>query len=250
MSWLRLLGIWVLLGLAVCVQGQRSTVPPAFDVATIRPSDMSRVGGEGSRWERVEHFPTSLTIRNASLSYCIQWAYGVKFHQISGPAWLASERFDIFAKTDVPATESQSRAMLQTLLADRFKLTMHRETKELPVYDLVVGKDGPRLPNAKGEGKSDLRVVDGSFVFQHTSMPEFAGKLSSFVAVDRPVFDKTGLTGVYDFTLTLAARAMLQDDGLSLFSIVQKEVGLRLEPRKRALEILVVDHAEKVPVGN
>jgi uncharacterized protein (TIGR03435 family) len=92
-------------------------------------------------------------------------------------------------------------------------------------------------------------VVDGSFVFEHFTMQEFAERLSSLAAVDRPVFDKTGIPGVYNITLRTAARAMLQDDGLSLFSILQ-ETGLKLAPRKAELEIFVIDHAEKAPVGN
>ena len=222
----------------------------AFDVASVKPSQIARAGGEGSRRERIDRSPGSLTMRNVSISFCIQWAYSVKFYQISGPRWLVDERYDIVAKASGSHDDGQLRLMLQTLLADRFKLKLHREKKELPVYALVVGKDGPKLRPSTADGDSDMQVAAGSFVFQRTSMQDLADRLSDLVGVDRPVIDETGIKGVFDVTLKSAARAALEGDGPSIFTSLREQLGLRLEPRKGRLEILVVDFADKVPTEN
>jgi uncharacterized protein (TIGR03435 family) len=140
--------------------------------------------------------------------------------------------------------------MLQTLLASRFKLALHRENKELSVYALVVAKNGQKLTNAKDEGGPDIRVSDGSFIFQNVSMPDFAEKLSDLRTIDRPVVDRTGIQGVFDITLKSAASAMLEDDGPSVFTLIQDQLGLKLEAKKAPVEILIIDHAEKVPTEN
>ena len=234
---------------AVAAAAAEQDARPVFDVASIRPSAVARSGGEGSGRERVMHSPTSLTLVNAGLSFCIHWAYGVRFYQVSGPGWMTGERYDIQAKTGHPASEEQLRLMLQALLAERFALALHRETKTLPVYELVAGKRAPKLRRARADENSSLRVIDGDFVFEHTSMPEFAEKLSDFAGVDRPVLDKTGIAGTFDFTLRYAARAIVEGDSSYLFPAVENQLGLKLEAHKGPLEILVIDRAER-PGGN
>jgi uncharacterized protein (TIGR03435 family) len=222
---------------------------PAFDVASIKPSVISKAGGEGSWRSSIEHSPDSLTMRNVDLNDCVQWAYGVESYQISGPNSLGAKRYDILAKTADPVPVSQLKLMLQQLLADRFKLALHRDTKKLPVYELIVAKGGPRLPAAKTGGGSeaplDPRVQDGNFVFADTSMMQFAEELSFLKGIDQPVLDQTGIKGIFDITLKGAATAMLQQDGPSLFTLVQEQLGLKLEAQTAPVDVFVIDHVEQ-----
>jgi uncharacterized protein (TIGR03435 family) len=141
--------------------------------------------------------------------------------------------------------------MLQQLLADRFKLTLHRSTKTLPVYALTIAKGGPRLPVANpDEGHHAVetlpRIQDGeSFFFPDSSMAEFAAKLSLLRGVDRPVLDQTGIEGFFDITLKGAAKAILQPDGPSLFTLIPEQLGLKLGATKGPVEMLFIDHAEQ-----
>jgi uncharacterized protein (TIGR03435 family) len=109
-----------------------------FDVASIRPSQAARAGGEGSGRESVTVSPAAVTLRNASLSFCIQWAYSVRFYQISGPEWISRSRYDVIAKPGTPSpSERQLKEMMQALLAERFRLRLHRDTRTIPVYELT-----------------------------------------------------------------------------------------------------------------
>jgi uncharacterized protein (TIGR03435 family) len=229
-----------------------SQSPDTFDVASIKLS----VGapGEGRR-SSITHTPTSLTMRNVHLSDCIMWAYGVELYQISGGDQLGTKEYDILAKTASPAPVSQLRRMLQHLLADRFKLALHPETKPLPVYELTIAKGGPKLPRANTDSE-DHHVVerlphveDGSFVFPDSTLPEFAAKLSLLRGMDRPVVDKTGIAGFFNITLKTAAAALLQENGPSLFTLVPEQLGLKLVPAKAPIDILVIEHAEN-PTAN
>ncbi len=139
-----------------------------FEVASIKPnksgsgeSDGGKVPGpnakEHSR-EKIEVAPGTLNIRNATLAACIRWAYHVKDFQVSGPDWRNSERFDVSAKASEPASEEQLRLTFQKLLANRFKLALHRVSKQLPVFALLVGKDGPKLRESNTEGESVIKT--------------------------------------------------------------------------------------------
>jgi uncharacterized protein (TIGR03435 family) len=178
------------------------------------------------------------------------WAYRLDSYQVSVPSSLDTNSYDILAKAADPVPVTQLRLMLRQLLAERFKLSVHRDTKTLPVYALRVAKGGSKLPPAIA-GADDHHVVeqlprveDGSFVFSETSLAEFAAKLSLLRGMDRPVMDQTGITGYFDITLKGAARAILEN-GTSLFTLVQEQLGLKLIPTKTAVEILIVDHAER-----
>ncbi len=203
---------------------------------------------------------TSVTLRD-----CLAAAYQVKGFQISGPAWLDSEAYDINAKTDAAFTDDQLRSMLQALLAERFKLTFHRDKKELPVFALVVGRDGPKVKAAQAEGAESagpkFQIKTGSLFFPRTSMAGFADYLSRLPAIGRPVVDMTSLPGVYDINLRLVdnpGEAKPEDmkrslvdwrEGSAIFAQIQ-QLGLKLEPQKAPTDVLVIDHVEKTPTEN
>lgn len=228
---------------------------PAFEVASVKPHKPD-VAGENRGRESIDTVPGVLTVRNASLSSCIKWAYLVRDHQISGPAWLNEERYDISAKAAAPAHLNELRRMLRTLLAERFSLQLHREAKELPVYSLVTAKSGPKLHKAEPGGITSMQGENGNFVFRGTSMEQFAEDLSGLTQVDRPVLDRTGISGVFDFSLKFGEdnlemkRALIEGDGPSIFTLIQEQLGLKLEARKDVVEVLVIDRAEKAPSEN
>ena len=224
-----------------------------FEAASIRRDPSWKSGGEGYKRSKIEFSPDSLTMQNVDIGECVQWAYDIPFYQISGLSSANNERYDILAKADGPVPVHQLRLMLQNLLARRFNLALHHETKTLRVYELVAAKGGPKLPPPKtpGEGstlhttESLPRVEGGNFVFLDTSMPEFAEKLSLFRGIDLPVIDRTGVKGYFDITLKSAASAMLQPDGPSLFTLIPEQLGLKLVTAKASVDVLVIDHAEK-----
>jgi uncharacterized protein (TIGR03435 family) len=233
---------------------------PVFEVASVRVSQLAKSGGEGATREGLELSPGSLRMHNISLRSAIRWAYGVMDFQISGPGWLAAERYDIVAKAPDSKGADRMRPMLQALLAERFRMAVHRETKDLPLYALLVGKKGPKMEPAKAGGPAAMRPNGGALEFRNTSMPELAERLTTRpFRMDRPVIDQTGLPGAFDFTLKLAGggaelkstleQAELQQD-TSLFRGALQDLGLRLEARKGPVEIVVVDRSEKVPLEN
>ena len=231
-------------GVAVALSSPQAVPPQSFDVASIKPSRSARAGGEGSSRERITVRPNSVIIENAGLNFCIQSAYTVKFYQVSGPSWLISERYDITAKTERRSSKEQLMEMMRALLADRFNLRLHRETRTVPVYQLVAGSGTMKLkPASSDQTLTGMTVENGSFVFRRVTMSEFAERLSDFSSFDRPVLDRTGIDGLFDITLTSAATAMRGDPD-AIFAAVES-TGLRLDSTKAPLEVLVVDHAER-----
>ena len=246
--------------LAACaVFAQPPAAPPAFDVASIKPNntfvrEMHLMGDD------ISIDPKSLTMRGISLQGAIRWAYDVKDYQISGPPWLNSQRFDIAAKCAAPASDAEMRQMMQTLLADRFALKLHPEKKELSVFALLVGKNGPKFHPSEGEGKSTLAGARMIMNAKWTTMAQLADLL--YQPLRTPVIDMTGLKGQYDFTVDLAPYAPPSEPGRgpgpigvaeisgTVLSIVQDQLGLKLESRKSSVDILVIDHAEKTPTDN
>jgi uncharacterized protein (TIGR03435 family) len=187
-----------------------------------------------------------LNIDAAALRQVIGLAFAIqRVRVIGGPAWIDSDLYDIVAKADRPdVTRDEIREMLQSLLAERFKLATHRETRELPEYTLVAAKDGPKLTRA-GEKDQTGIAPEGStgrvrFAFRKTSFVTLVNFLAN--TLGSPVIDKSGVeAGEYNFTLEWTE----DDSGPSLFKALQEQLGLRLEAKKMPTEVLVIDHIEK-----
>jgi uncharacterized protein (TIGR03435 family) len=181
-------------------------------------------------------------------------AFGVRYDQISGgPSWAKSEHYDVAAKAEGEdtITKNQLRQMLQTLLAGRFQLQLHREMRETPVYELIVAKNGPKIkeaaPDATG-GYVSRGFNTGQMRMEASkgTMEQLARQLS--VTAGRPVIDKTGLTGYYAYTLDWASAIQPpqpDSDSPSMFTAVQEQLGLKLESAKDPIEMLIIDRAEK-----
>jgi uncharacterized protein (TIGR03435 family) len=223
-----------------------------FEVASVRASQFQSADGEGGQRESIEASGDRLTMRSVTLRSCISWAYNLQDFEITGD--LGTDRFDITAKAAAPSTVSAMRSMLGTLLADRFKLTFHRETKQLASLTLVVAKGGPKLHVSQEDGPGILRPNKGAMVAQHATVSEFIGTLAG--PLKTPVVDKTGLTGRYDFAVDLSSyfaetKAGEQPDLTGIMmSALREQLGLNLESRREPVEILVVDHIDKTPTGN
>ena len=243
-------GAWLLLACCAAISVAAQAQQPSFAVATIRPSSGSiQFEHDG----KTETSPGTLRMRDVTVHTCIKWAYGVQDSQISGPAWLDSDHFDITAKADAPATDEQMKQMLQTLLADRFKLNFHHQNKELKAFVLTVAKSGLKLtPAASPEGMPFRQNSANGTVAKSMSIREFGDFISG--PLQMPVVDETGLTGKYDFAIDftpyLPAPSKNMDgtkpDTTSiLMAALQDELGLKLEARKTQVDVVVIDHVEK-----
>lgn len=235
---------------AACALGQPENRGPAFDVASVKLTQYRRPAEGPSVSDVKITGPGKLVASNASLYECIQWAYQLKEYQFSGPDWVKSggPNYDVEAKAPADTPPQQIRLMLQTLLRERFQMSVHHELRTLAVYDLAVAKNGPKLQPASPEGRSGFYSRGGSdgvrMTSEKASMESFANWLSG--NVDHPVINKTGLSGFFTIKLEWAR----EGDGPSIFSAIQEGLGLRLQASKAAVDILVVDHAEKNPVSN
>ncbi len=228
----------------------------AFDVASVRASQGGR--GEGSRRENIQASPGSLNMRNVSLKSAIRWAYHVMDYQVSGPDWLGFERYDIAAKAGEPVPEDQMRTMLQALLAERFKLTLHRETKELPAYLLVVAKGGIKFHESQITDAEPVINADKASMMvevKGVTATQFVEMLSNILRA--PVINNTGLAGRYDAKINVSkyipdgsAKEGAFDPISTILTGLQEELGLKVESKKLPLDLLIIEHAEKVPVGN
>ena len=173
--------------------------------------------------------------------------------ELSGPAWLASEKFDIVATCPPETPRDRVRQMLQTLLAQRFSLRVHREDRTVKGYALVAARRRPPVRAAPSGAEENLTFGDGRIIARAMSMRALADRLSgSIFKLERPVVDMTGIDGVYDFTLRWAADTAPAgaDAAPSLFTALEEQLGVKLETRELTVTVLVVDHAERVPSGN
>lgn len=249
---------FLLLILPVAAIAQTEAPPrptPAFDVASVRTSQYNRESGGRGRGmpfgrKPIQITPESVMTHNATLKDVIAWAYDVKLFQVSGPDWLNTERYDIAAKAAGQSAEDQLRAMMQTLLADRFKLALHRATKETQAYVLVVGKGGSKLVESKSDGDSDIQADQSRMLvtISRTPLSQLTDML--YMVLNTPVLDETGLTGKYDLNINVAKYVGMGADGSMdpvglIQTALQDEMGLKLESRKVTLDMLVIDHAEK-----
>jgi uncharacterized protein (TIGR03435 family) len=238
--------------------------PPAFEVATFKSSPPP--AGDRININLGTLRDGMLTFTNASLSDCLKFAYGIVADaQISGPDWIKSKevRFDVVAKAPPGTPGDQLTLMMQALLADRLKLALHHESRELPFLALVVGKNGPKVRESQtGPDAGGNSAFRGHIVGPQISMQLLATLLSRFER--QIVIDMTGLKGSYEVKLEwtpdenrpIAAAAGGAQTGIdagagpSIFTAVQEQLGLKLESRKGPLDVVVVDHAEKVPAEN
>ncbi len=228
----------VVLSFATSAQSQ------SFEVASIK-ANTSENGRSSTR-----PGPTELYLENTSLRKCIALAYNVsedRDNAISAPDWLNFERYDIATKFPVGTSLEQVRVMLQNLLADRFKLKLHRESKELPIYALVATKNGAKLTESAPGTHGSIGMSQGHLSGKSVPVAALADRLSGAVfQLGRPVLDRTGISGLYDFTLDWVP----DDSAPSLFTALQEQLGLRLEPQKGSVEVLVVDSMERKPSAN
>jgi len=226
---------------------------PRFDVASVKPTQHGRNGeGLSISYDPEMPSPGSFRVINNSLEELIRWAYRIKHYQIVGPPWLNddSASFDIEAKMDPTTSRAQVRLMVQSLLEDRFRLAFHRETRTFPVYELLAANGGPKLAAVKPGAKSGISY-EGKFWSTMSAEKTNAGQLASLLSdrLDRPVLDKTAIQT--PFPVNLEYRIDENDTTHpSLFGVLQERLGLKLQPAKGPVEVVVVDHIEKTPSEN
>lgn len=241
----------VRIALYVCLPIVLAAQPPAFEVVSIKPSNYQ--GGPLRIIARVT--ADGIDFSNVTPRLCIQRAYGVKPYQLTGPEWISTERYMIVAKAAGAIPEDKILLMLQTLLTERFKLAIHREAKEMPVYALV--QEWAKTRRGHGRGSNSDRFGWPRNGIRAGIHGATAGTVSR--GLDRPVVDVTGLGGLYSFKLlwasdrpsrpAVAAAGLPEptdpEDAPSIFTALQERLGLRLEPRKAPVDVLVIDHIEK-----
>jgi len=259
--------------------GQSSTAPLTFEVASIKPSAET-----GFRTGIQMQPGGGLRVSGATLKMLLTIAYDVReFQIVGGPSWISSDRYDILAKAAGTGSETQTsdprqmtdaqmktageqmQQRLQALLAERFQLTIHRETKEQSVYALLVGKNGPKFEASQiKDGHTERRMMMGRGMVngQGVEVQMLANVLSN--QLGRPVVDRTGLTGRFDIKLQwtpdpgqsltplggapppgVQAPPPPDPNGPSIFTAVQEQLGLRLESQKGPVEMIVIDRVEK-----
>jgi uncharacterized protein (TIGR03435 family) len=232
---------------------------PTFEVATIKLSNPNRPG------KLFSIRGTEVITINTTVSDLIVFAYGVHVRQVTGaPSWVETEKFDVTGKPEGGALPNlnQFRVMIQKLLADRFQLAFHHDKKELTVYALTVGKNGPKLTKSESTGTVPGLLFRGlgNLPARNATMEEFAGVMQSAV-LDRPVVDQTGLKGRFDFQLLwtpdetqfaplrgpgpLPAQPEAAETQPDLFTAIQQQLGLKLESTKALTDVLVIDKVER-----
>jgi uncharacterized protein (TIGR03435 family) len=229
---------------------------PVFEVASIKPNTT------GARMS-VESSADRFTALDIGIGPLVLMAYDLNVRQISGLDHTFGDRYDIVAKAEHPVHSAELRQMLQSLLVGRFKLQVHWETREVPVYSLTVAKGGPKLrhsdwpeddiPRVRTPDGAAGRETPSGISYTHESMADFVWALSRMAGIgDRLVVDNTGLDAHYDFTLTFdrnpvppAGTEALPRLGPDIFSAVKEQLGLRLESAKASVRFLVIDHVER-----
>ena len=228
---------------------QTAERPQAFEVASIKESDTT--GPIGIRAYPGGRFVTS----NASLRLLITWTYDIGDERLIGaPGWLDSAQFDIVAKTpNQDATLGELHSMMRSLLADRFKLRVHTETKTLPIYALVMDKDGPKV-HVRAEALAmnhDPFKMTGAGRLMGTSVT--TGMLAKVLTnqLGHYVQDDTGFKGFFDFTLEWRPdSAGPEDTRTSMFTAIREQLGFRLNPGKAPVEVVAIDNIERHPTSN
>jgi uncharacterized protein (TIGR03435 family) len=236
----------------LCSAGLRAQ--PAFEVASIKPHDIFKP--DQRKWG-LSISGTNVFFLQMRLMDLIMAAYGVESYQVTGgPRWVSDSIggvYDITAKAGGEASPSkeQALAMLQTLLADRFRLQVRRDTKELPVYELIAAKRGTKLrESALDSAFSNHQSSTGQTIKMaavHNTVAQLVNAISPYCA--RPVIDETGLTKAYDFAMEFVSERASGPPsdlaGPAIGTALEEQLGLKLEPQKRPMDILVIDRAER-----
>ncbi len=259
---------WLAAAMTTAAFAQQATIdkPPAFEIVSIKPSpppggpvDSARVIGS-PYFKTATVDPMLFSTRRSTLNGLIRYAYDVEDFQLAGgPGWAETDRYDVDAHPANPSTADQMMPMLRALLADRFQLTFHRETKILPLNVLTVAAGGPKFgPQFHPVNEDDPPAPPAKHVLnqvhsRHT-IKTFAGVIRMNLMIDRvthvtsdlrdipPVLDQTGLSGTYDITVDISG-----EDAWP--ALLERQLGLKLELRKAPTEIIVIDRAVK-PSGN
>jgi uncharacterized protein (TIGR03435 family) len=234
--------------------------PPAFDVASVKPAAKITTDSYNINLGKTSH--GELTMGNVTLAECLKFAYGLTDNvQLDGPDWIKRKGeyiYDVVAKAAPDTPRERLQQMLQTLLTERFQLVLHREQRQESYAALVQSKKGIKLepadPNLPGSVANTFHMghIDTKGVY----MPMLATVLSRFMR--QPVLDMTGLPGRYVVKLDwtpdpvepIAPGTPAPGASPSIFTALQEQLGLKLESRKGPLEVIVVDHAERVPIAN
>jgi uncharacterized protein (TIGR03435 family) len=260
----RILASLLLLGLAAvhgyCQDGVHAL---AFEVASITPCAPGTPEPPGEHAGMVQFtYPGGrFNAKATTLKFLLEWAYGILPAQHSGgPSWMESERYDITAKAPGNANDEQMKLMTQTLIAERFKLKFHRESREVPVLVLSAGKTPPKLFPPKDDEKHFLRVEpqmgdDHKIVSYHVVATRFSlAQLNEVFSrqIGRVIVNQTGMGGDYDFTLDLTPDETRPNplDPELLIDAMKNQLGLVVKSQRGAVDFLVIDTAEKVAAGN
>jgi uncharacterized protein (TIGR03435 family) len=232
----------------------------SFDVASVKLS-AKPVGPDYNN--QVTIGPSTFSGKNVTLKRLVGLAYTLEPSQVfGGPKWFEETEYDVEAKSDRGFSKEDLSKMLQSLLAERFHLATHRETRELKIFELLIDKNGPKIHPVR-EGESTPAPLGSSHF--HGEMEQLANLISIQLTIPAamddpsrpsvasaapvPVFDRTGLTGIYDFDIDMKLEA-----GVPSFNlwqrVLQEQLGLKLESRKAQVEGIVVDSADRVPVAN
>jgi uncharacterized protein (TIGR03435 family) len=258
--WTRV-GLVVVAGILGSAARAQAIVGDGFEVATIRPSAPDEPHARGLGWEG-RHF----TVHYTTMSQMVQFAYNLQAKQIvNAPGWLDSATYDIEAQAaSGEPTAAEFRGMMQRLLAERLGMKVHWEPRTMSAYELVVAKGGPKLQAAKVEDRAKaeippgVRIQRGPHLWVRVlgvggTMPELAAELQR-VEFDRPVVDRTGIKGTFDFEMTATSNKPYfmgevpdTSDAAppSIFTAIQEQLGLRLEPVKTDVQCLLVDVVER-----
>ena len=242
--------------------GQSQMAAPSFEAADVKANK------SGEARMAVDFQPGGkFTARNVPMKILIALSYGVRPEAVQGgPAWIESERYDVVAKASQSAKPEEIRRMVQSLLAERFKLAVHTDKKPMPAYALLTAKSGAKMQAAEDAPLTEQRCAPGDgaqgqkhVMCRHMTMPLLAATLQEIATrdIDVPVIDQTGLNGAFDFKLdwTPAVRngAAAPDDapaGPTLFDAVETQLGLKLERKTLPLPVIVVDGVERTPIEN
>jgi uncharacterized protein (TIGR03435 family) len=230
----------IVLALVAAAQVQQPAARVEFEVVSVKPGDPNDPSSSG------RSTPGGMEMRNTTLNTLVRSAYGLNEFQLAGgPKWAGSAKFNVVAKLPAGATQDQAPLMIQSMLADRFQLEFHRETRTLQEYALVASKGGPKLQEAAEEDKAHGGTSQGprQIKARSATLSDLARMLIG--AVGAPVLDRTGIAGQYTIALQFAPLlgGTPADENLpDIFAAVQ-QLGLKLEPIKGPVDLVVIDNA-------